>query len=106
MKIAHKVARCLLLIFFLDIAFLGVAPAQDIASFEKRVTVHKLPNGLTLVVMERPEAPVFSFFTLVDAGSVQDPKALTGLAHMMEHMAFKGTPTIGTTNWPAEKIAL
>lgn len=106
MKIAHKVARCLLLIFFLDIAFLGVAPAQDIASFEKRVTVHKLANGLTLVVMERPEAPVFSFFTLVDAGSVQDPKALTGLAHMMEHMAFKGTPTIGTTNWPAEKLAL
>src|SRR5947209_11760810 len=81
----------------------GVAAAQDIASFEKRVTVHKLANGLTLVVMERPEAPVFSFFTLVDAGAVQDPKGLTGLAHMMEHEAFKGTPSIGTTNWAAEK---
>src|SRR5438105_177632 len=84
----------------------GVAAAQDIASFEKRVTVHKLANGLTLVVMERPEAPVFSFFTLVDAGAVQDPKGLTGLAHMMEHEAFKGTPSIGTTNWAAERAAL
>src|SRR5205823_7839466 len=36
----------------------------------------------------------------------QDPKGLTGLAHMMEHEAFKGTPSIGTTNWAAEKAAL
>ena len=80
--------------------------AQDLASFAKRITVKKLPNGLTLVICERPEAPVFSFFTLVNAGSVQDPMLATGLAHMMEHMAFKGTDTIGTTNYQAEKIAL
>jgi predicted Zn-dependent peptidase len=80
--------------------------AQDVASFEKRITVKKLPNGLTLLVMERPEAPVFSGFTFVDAGSVQDPKDKTGLAHMFEHMAFKGTDKIGTKNWPAEKAAL
>ena len=47
--------------------------AQDLASFEKRITVKKLDNGLTVVICERPEAPVFSFFTLVDAGSAQDP---------------------------------
>jgi predicted Zn-dependent peptidase len=80
--------------------------SQDIASFEKRITVRKLPNGLTLMVMERPEAPVFSGYTFVDAGSTQDPMSKTGLAHMFEHMAFKGTTTIGTTNWPAEKAAL
>src|SRR3954470_15781677 len=40
--------------------------AQDIASFEKRITVKTLPNGLTVMVMERPEAPVFSFYTIVD----------------------------------------
>ena len=50
--------------------------------------------------------PVFSFYTLVDAGSAQDPKRESGLAHMFEHMAFKGTPDIGTTNYPAEKKAL
>jgi predicted Zn-dependent peptidase len=84
----------------------ALALAQDVASFEKRVTVKKLPNGLTLIVCERPEAPVFSFFTLVDAGSAQDPMRETGLAHMFEHMAFKGTDKIGTTNYAAEKPAL
>ncbi len=93
---------------FLAVIFLftALAAAQDVASFEKRVTVKKLPNGLTIVICERPEAPVFSFFTMVDAGSAQDPMDKTGLAHMFEHMAFKGTDKIGTTNYPAEKAAL
>ncbi len=81
-------------------------PAQDLASYEKRVTVKTLPNGLTIVLWRRPEAPVFSFFTMVDAGSAQDPLHETGLAHMMEHMAFKGTPDIGTKDYAAEKPAL
>jgi len=84
----------------------ALAAAQDMASFEKRTTVKKLDNGLTVVICERPEAPVFSFFTHVDAGSVQDPLGETGLAHMFEHMAFKGTDKIGTTNYSAEKVAL
>src|ERR1700729_790932 len=84
----------------------GGGRAQDIASFEKRITVKGLPNGLTLIVCERPEAPVFSFYTLVGAGSADDPQGGSGLAHMFEHIAFKGTDEIGTTNYPAEKIAL
>ena len=88
------------------ITLLGAAKAQDLASFEKRTTVKVLPNGLTLIVLERPEAPVFSFYTLVDAGSADDPQGASGLAHMFEHMAFKGSTEIGTTNYPAEKLAL
>ena len=84
----------------------ALAVAQDVASFEKRITVKKLPNGLTILICQRPEAPVFSFFTLVDAGSTQDPMGKTGLAHMFEHMAFKGTDKIGTTNYVAENAAL
>jgi predicted Zn-dependent peptidase len=83
-----------------------VAHAQDLASFEKRTTVKVLPNGLTIILCERPEAPVFSYFTMVDAGSADDPQGASGLAHMFEHMAFKGTSEIGTTNYPAEKVAL
>ncbi len=89
-------------IFILNI----LASAQDLASFEKRVTVKKLDNGLTAIVLERPEAPVFSFFTHVDVGSVQDPMGKTGLAHMFEHMAFKGTDKIGSKDYEAEKAAL
>ena len=80
--------------------------AQDLKAFEKRVTEFTLPNGMHFIVLERHEAPVVSFHTYVNAGSVDDPKGGTGLAHMFEHMAFKGTETIGTTNWPAEKAAL
>ncbi len=80
--------------------------ADNLVQYEKNVSVKKLPNGLTMVLWRRPEAPVFSFFTLVDAGSAQDPLHQTGLAHMMEHMAFKGTPDIGTKDYAAEKPAL
>jgi predicted Zn-dependent peptidase len=93
-----------LLLIVLTLA--AVAAAQDVASFEKRITVKQLANGLTVLICERPEAPVFSFYTHVDAGSVQDPMGETGLAHMFEHMAFKGTDRIGTKNYEAEKTAL
>src|ERR1700684_1793973 len=92
--------------FVIFLALATLAAAQDIASFEKRTTVKKLDNGLTVVICERPEAPVFSFFTHVDSSSVQDPHGETGLAHMFEHMAFKGTDKIGTTDYAAEKVAL
>src|ERR1700754_1078296 len=83
-----------------------VAHAQDLSSFEKRTTTKVLPNGLTLIVCERPEAPVFSFYTLVDAGSPHDPQGGSRLAHVFDPMAFKASTEIGTTNSPAEKIAL
>jgi len=96
----------LLLSVVLLMAFTVASRGQDVASFEKRVTVKVLPNGLTVLVVERPEAPVFSFFTHVDVGADREYPGITGLAHMFEHMAFKGTNTIGTTNYPAEKVAL
>ncbi len=82
------------------------AVAQDLASFEKRTTLKVLPNGLTLIIIERPEAPVFSFFTHVDVGGAQEAMGQTGLAHMFEHMAFKGTDHIGTNNYAQERQAL
>ena len=80
--------------------------AQSLKEFEKKVTEFTLPNGLHFIVCERHEAPVVSFHTYVNAGSVDDPSGKTGLAHMFEHMAFKGTASIGSLNWPAEKQAL
>jgi predicted Zn-dependent peptidase len=85
---------------------LASARAQDLKSFEQKITTKVLPNGLTLIICERPEAPVFSYTTFVDAGDVNDPSGQSGLAHMFEHLAFKGTSEIGTTNYAAEKIAL
>jgi len=81
-------------------------PAQDLASFEKRITLKTLDNGLTVLICERPEAPVFSFFTHVDVGADREVPGITGLAHMFEHMAFKGTDKIGTSNYAEEKVAI
>src|SRR5579864_4434669 len=83
-----------------------LAAAQDLKEFEKHVTEFTLANGLHFIVLERHQAPVVSFHTYVNAGSVDDPEGKTGLAHMFEHMAFKGTETVGTTNWPEERKAL
>jgi predicted Zn-dependent peptidase len=82
------------------------AEAQNLKEFEKRVTEFTLPNGLHFIVVERHEAPVVSFHTYVNAGSANDPSGATGIAHMFEHMAFKGTETIGTRDWASEKKAL
>jgi predicted Zn-dependent peptidase len=90
----------------LALALAAGVGAQDLASFEKRITVKELGNGLTVIVCERPVAPVFSFFTHVDVGGAQEVPGITGLAHMFEHMAFKGTDSIGTTDYEAEKAAL
>jgi predicted Zn-dependent peptidase len=83
-----------------------LARAQNLKEFEKKVTEFTLPNGLHFILCERHEAPVVSFHTYVNAGSVDDPKGQTGIAHMFEHMAFKGTETIGSLNWPEEKKAI
>ncbi len=80
--------------------------APYLEQFEKETTVKVLPNGLTLIICERHDAPVFSYRTFVDAGDVNDPAGESGLAHMFEHLAFKGTSQIGTTNYAAEKVAL
>lgn len=80
--------------------------AQDLKGFEQRITTKVLPNGLTILICERPEAPVFSYATFVDAGGVNDPAGESGLAHMFEHLAFKGTSEIGTTDYAAEKVAI
>src|SRR6476646_5856423 len=83
-----------------------LAHAQSIKEFAKKITEFTLANGLHFIVCERHEAPVVSFHTYVNAGSVDDPKGQTGIAHMFEHMAFKGTQAIGSVNWPEEKKAI
>ena len=91
--------------FLLLLAPLLVA-AQDLKEFEKHVTEFTLANGTHFIILERHQAPVVSFHTYVNAGAVDDPEGKTGLAHMFEHMAFKGTETIGSKNWPEEKKAM
>ena len=89
----------------------GKAPAgpparTGLENLEKQVKEFTLPNGLKFIVVERHNAPVFSFQTLVNAGGVDEQVGQTGIAHMMEHMAFKGTAVVGTKDWAKEKPLL
>jgi predicted Zn-dependent peptidase len=102
----------LLTIVLLVVALLGgstpvwSAGNEVLDRIEGKVTSFTLENGLTFLVIERHQTPVASFVTMVGVGSVDEPAGRSGLAHMLEHMAFKGTSRIGTTNWEAEKKAL
>jgi predicted Zn-dependent peptidase len=103
-----KGARVLLWIAVaLALAGTATVKAQSLAEFEKRTTVHTLKNGWTFIIVERRDtAPVFAFATQADVGSAQEVPGITGLAHMFEHMAFKGTPNIGTTDYEKERVAI
>jgi predicted Zn-dependent peptidase len=72
----------------------------------RQVTEFKLDNGMTFIVLERPRAPVASFLIHADVGGADEPDGQTGVAHYLEHLAFKGTPKIGTTDYKAEKPLL
>ncbi len=93
-------------IVLLGLASMPAAGQDLLADFEAKTSVHVLDNGWTFIIVERPVAPVFSFATVVNVGSAQEVPGITGLAHMFEHMAFKGTPNIGTTDYQAEQKAL
>ncbi|UCF14917.1 MAG: insulinase family protein [Phycisphaerales bacterium] len=100
-KLGIHIVRVLLLIFAVA-TIPKPASAQDLARFEQRMTEFTLDNGLTFLVLERHEAPVVSFHTYADVGAVDEVRGITGLAHLFEHMAFKGTKTIGTKDYKAE----
>lgn len=66
--------------------------------------VHELTlqNGMRWLVVERHDAPVFTGFVRVRVGGADEAPGETGLAHLFEHMAFKGTPVLGTKDWAKE----
>jgi predicted Zn-dependent peptidase len=106
MRKFRTVLNCMVLLFALASVVPKSAGAQDLADFEKRMTAFTLDNGLKFLVLERHEAPVVSFHSYADVGAVDEVKGITGLAHLFEHMAFKGTKTIGSKDHEAEAKAM
>jgi zinc protease len=66
--------------------------------------VYKLPNGLTVVLYADKSQPQVTGMVVVRTGGKNDLPEATGMAHYMEHMLFKGTTKIGTTNWTKESV--
>jgi len=105
-KLRSGVIGVMLLICVMATVAPKSAQAQDLLKFEKRMTEFTLDNGMKFLVLERHEAPVVSFHTYADVGAVDEVKGITGMAHLFEHMAFKGTMTVGTTDSKLEAKAL
>src|SRR5262245_55194159 len=83
-------------------AFNSPQGAQGIESLRDRVKEHVLPNGMKFLLLERHTSPTVAFHIYFNVGSVDENVGQTGIAHLYEHMAFKGTRQIGTTNFAEE----
>jgi len=81
----------------------GYAESPSLAD---RVIEHKLANGMTVLMVERHQAPIVSINMTFGVGGVNEQVGLTGLAHLYEHMAFKGTRTVGTRDYEREQAVL
>lgn len=75
-------------------------------SFSQNLNIktYKLDNGLTVILNEDNSQPKVFGTVVCRAGGKNDPVDGTGMAHYQEHMLFKGTQEIGTTNWEKEKV--
>jgi predicted Zn-dependent peptidase len=74
----------------------GLAPG-----FAQRVQIieQNLPNGFRVLMVERHDDPTISGGWVAHVGSANERPGITGIAHLFEHMMFKGTPTIGTKDY-------
>ncbi len=104
------IQRKMVLRIALVAAILGVAGWHvlgfSFSTIESEIHDFTLDNGMKFIVMEDHSAPVVSFITLADVGGADDPKGFAGLAHVFEHMAFKGTNEIGSKDFAKESKAL
>jgi len=67
-----------------------------IAAQEVNVIEHRLENGLTLLLVPKPGDPNVAAGWVAKVGSVNERPGITGVAHLFEHMMFKGTKVLGT----------
>ena len=92
-----------LLLMVLIILLLSPVWAKN---FSDNVKSFSLSNGMRFFVFERHEIPTFAGLIMAKVGSVDEQNGETGLAHFFEHLAFKGTPVIGTRDFVKEKAIL
>ena len=79
---------------------------QTVENDPLHTKMYTLPNGLKVYMTVNKEQPRIQTFIAVHAGSKHEPTETTGLAHYLEHMMFKGSTNLGTTNYEEEKVLL
>lgn len=104
----RKTGICFKLALFLAVILILASslPAQTFEAIKIQVKVHILKNGMKFILLERHEAPVVSFHVYADVGSANETYGITGISHLLEHMAFKGTKVVGVKDYETEIKAL
>lgn len=95
-RVAVALAACSLLLA-------GARAEEPDDTIRLPVVKHVLDNGMRILLVPWGDAPVVATYLQFDVGGVDDPSGRTGMAHLLEHMMFKGTKTLGTTDWEAER---
>ncbi len=90
-------------LLFTLVIFVSHVRAFDL---EERVKEHTLKNGLKIIMMERRASPTVAIYMRYKVGAVDEVTGRTGIAHVLEHMLFKGTKRLGTKDYEKEKPLL
>ncbi len=94
-----RMKRTLTLIFFVQFAFASAGAAADL---KLDVKEHTLSNGMKILMLQKPGVPRVVCHIYFKAGSINERPGITGLAHIHEHMMFKGTRIMGVTDYAAD----
>lgn len=83
----------------------AAAPASVPEDIRLPFTEHTLKNGMRFLIVERHDSPTFAAYLRFQVGSANEAPGFTGLAHLLEHMMFKGTTLFGTLD-PGRELPL
>src|SRR5512137_707748 len=92
--------------FLIAVVLLAITTPLYAEGLAERVKEHTLSNGMKLLLVERHTSPTVAAWIRFKVGAVDERSDERGIAHLLEHMLFKGTRTLGTTDYAAEKPLL
>lgn len=103
-RVAPSFSLFAFLAVYLLYAF-GVAPPARAQSevYDLPIEEHVLENGLRILVLHRPGDDRVACKIFTDFGAMVERPGQLGMAHFLEHLMFKGTHTLGTTDWASER---
>jgi predicted Zn-dependent peptidase len=79
---------------------------EEVTNDPFKARIYTLKNGLKVYLSQNLDEPRIQTVIAVKAGSKDEPRDNTGLAHYLEHMMFKGTNHFGTSDWEKEQVLL
>lgn len=102
LKGVNMKSKCHLILLVLFLSLSASFSFSQPGEIQIDVKEHTLSNGMAVLVLENHSAPVVSTNIRFNTGSVDERPGITGISHLLEHMLFKGTKIMGTTNYKAE----